>query len=83
MVVNHSGSNIDATKEPLEATLLAIRASSNSGSKRNAWNWANDAVNCLKFFDESSSNTLDIILNDTRSNFPNCAEALFYVKGLK
>lgn len=82
MVVSHSGSNIDATKQPKEAALLAANASAGAGSKRNAWDWCHTAYDCLLLISEDTAANFREITAKSDTNFPNAEAGIKYIESL-
>lgn len=48
--------------DPLEAAALAIQFSGSCGSRRNAWNWAEDAVR--------AASSVGVVLNPGHASWP-------------
>lgn len=82
MIIEKFGQRIDATKNPIGAAKLALRAASGCGSKANAWSWADDAVKALSFTSDEYADRLKSILHDTSTNFPAVSAGIDYVEQL-
>ena len=80
MIVNHSGQQIDAAKNPIEATILCLNASAGCSSKARAWAWADDAVKAAAFFSESLSSDIKKALYESETNFPNVEMAFSFLE---
>jgi len=76
MIVSHSGQQITASENPLEAVKLCLNASSGCGSYSKAWAWANDAVICAGYFREAFAEKLDIALHNSNDKWPDVKAAL-------
>ena len=82
MIIEKFGQRIDATRKPIEAARVALRASAGCGSKANAWAWADDAVKALSFKSVEEADRLKSILYDSSTNFPAVSAGIDYVEQL-
>lgn len=83
MIVQHSGQRIDSKERPLEAFELAISASEGAGSKSKAWDWLDDALDCLMDSPKFSEriDELENAAMDSSTNFPNTVAVRKLVNG--